>query len=124
MYLTHMPSKKLCFVGREWFCAQASVKVGVSELHGGVGTTKQNENKEDGYSREDCGVVDRREIDGKKMERKKRLGKQMTRMKRTICKETSIGKGISQALAGSGEGFRRQDMRRELKGGRRNPFVQ
>ena len=34
-------------------------------------------------------------------------------MKRNICKESSIGKGSSQTLAESGEGFGRHDMRRE-----------
>ena len=44
----------------------AFVKVGVGALHRGIGNTKQNPNKE---------VVDRREIDGKKIERKQRLKK-------------------------------------------------
>ena len=41
-------------------------------LHRGIGNTKQNLNKEVYiYSRENnCGVVDRREIDGKKIEKK------------------------------------------------------
>ena len=52
------------------------VKVGVGALHRGNGKTKQNaKNKEVVYSRGNCGVVDRREIDGKKMERKPRLKK-------------------------------------------------
>ena len=50
-------------------------------------------------------------MDGKKMERKQRLRKK-TLMKRRICKERSNGKGSSQTLAGSGEGFGRHDMRR------------
>ena len=60
---------KNCGFCREWFCAQAHVKVGVSALHRGIGKTKQNANKEVVYSRENCcGPVDRREIDRKKME--------------------------------------------------------
>ena len=62
-----------CEFCREWFCAQAYVKVGVGALHRGIGKTKQNANREVVHSRKDCGVVDRREIDGKKMERKPRL---------------------------------------------------
>ena len=34
-------------------------------------------------------------------------------MKRNVCKESSIGKGSSQTLAESGEGFGQYDMRRE-----------
>ena len=99
---------------REWFSAQACVKAGVGALHGGIGKTKQNANKEVVYSRENCGVVDRREIDVKKMERKPRLKyKNKPWMKRNICKERSIGKGSSQILAESGAGFGRHDMRRE-----------
>ena len=73
----------------------------------GIGKTKQNANKEVAYkySRENCGVVDRREIDGKKIERKPRLKKiNKPWMKRNIRKENSIGKSSSQTLA---------DMRRE-----------
>ena len=61
-----------------------------------------------------CGDVHRREIDGKGMERKPRLKKiSKPWMKRDISKERSKGKGISQTLAKSGEGFGRHDMRRE-----------
>ena len=55
------------------------MKVGVGALHKGIENTKQNANKEVVCcvpgSRENCGVVDRREIDGKKMERKPQLKK-------------------------------------------------
>ena len=66
---------KNCVFFWEWFCAQAYVKVGVGALHRGIGKAKQRANKEVVYSRENCGVVDRREIDGKKIERKPRLKK-------------------------------------------------
>ena len=49
-----------CGFCREWFCAQAYVRVGVDALHRGVGKTKQNANTEVVYTREDCGVVGRR----------------------------------------------------------------
>ena len=62
-----------CGFCREWFCAQAYMKVGVDALHRGIGKTTQSANKEVVYSRENCGVVDMREIDGKKMETKPRL---------------------------------------------------
>ena len=52
----------------EWYRAQAYVKEGVGALHRGIGQTKQNANKQVVYSRDNCGVVDGREIDGKKME--------------------------------------------------------
>ena len=55
-----------CGFCREWFCAQAYVKVGVGALHRGIGQTKRNANKEVVHSRENCGVVDRREMDWKK----------------------------------------------------------
>ena len=61
----------------EWFCAQAYVKVGVGALHRGM-ERRNNANKKVVCSivgRTGCGVVDRREIDGKKMERKPRLKK-------------------------------------------------
>ena len=105
-----------CGFCREWFCAQAYyVKVGVGALHRGIGKTKQNANKEVVYSsRENCGVVDRREIDGKKMERKPRLKIiNISWLKRNTCKERSIGKVSSQTFAESGEGFGRHEMRRE-----------
>ena len=60
MYLKHMPLKIVGFVGREWFHAQEYVKVGVGALHKGIGKTKQDAKKEVVYSRENCGVVDRR----------------------------------------------------------------
>ena len=44
------------------------MKEGVGALHRGIGQTKQNANKQVVYSRDNCGVVDGREIDGKKME--------------------------------------------------------
>ena len=90
------------------------MKVGVGALHRGIGKTKQNANKEVVYSRENCGVVDGREIDGKKMERKLRLKKKnKSWTKRNKCKERSIRKGSSQTVAESGEGFGRHGMRRE-----------
>ena len=57
--------------------------------------------------------MDRREIDGKKMERKPRLKK--TWMKRNIYKESLIGKDSSQTVQvdDPGEGFGRHDMRRK-----------
>ena len=58
---------------REWFRAQAYVKASVGALHRGIGKTKQDTNKEVVYNRENRGVVDRRDIDGKKMERKPRV---------------------------------------------------
>ena len=88
------------------------MEVGVGELHRGIGKTKQNANKEVVYSRENCGVVDRREIDEKNMETKPRSKKKKTGIKRNTCKESSIRKG-SQTLAESGEGFGRHDMLRE-----------
>ena len=97
-----------CAFCQKWFCAQAYVKVGAGALHRGTGKTKQNANTEFVYinSRENCGVVDRREIDGKKKERKPRLTKiNKPWMKRNICKENSIGNGSSQTLAESGESF-------------------
>ena len=45
MYLKHM-SLKIVFFVRQWFCAQACVKVGVGTLHRGIGKAKQNANKE------------------------------------------------------------------------------
>ena len=51
------------------------MKVDVGALHRGIGKTIQNKNMEVVYSREICRVVDRREMDGKKMERKSRLKK-------------------------------------------------
>ena len=103
-----------CGFCREWYCAQAYVGVGVGALHRGTEKTKRNANKEVVYSREKCGVVDRREIDGKKMERKLRWKKRSKPwMKCTICKESSISKGSSQTLAESREGFGRHDMRRQ-----------
>ena len=84
-------ANKNCGFCRELFCAQAYVKVGVGALHRGIGKTKQNANKEVVYSRENCGVVDRREIDGKKVERKPRLKKiNKPCMKRDTCKESFI----------------------------------
>ena len=75
---------KRCGFRREWFRAQAYVKVGVGALHRGIGKRKQNANKGVVYSRENCGVVvDRREIDGKKMERKPRLKKKKKKMDET-----------------------------------------
>ena len=73
--------------------------------------TRQNTNKEVVYSRENCDVANRREIDGKKMETKPRL-KIINKpwMKRKMFKERSIGKGRCQTLAESGEGFGRHDM--------------
>ena len=50
MYLKNMSLKKR-FV-REWFCANAYVKVGVGALYRGNGKTKQNAHKEVVYSRE------------------------------------------------------------------------
>ena len=44
------------------------MKVGVGAVHRGIGTTKQNANKEVVHSRENCGVLDRRAIDRKKMD--------------------------------------------------------
>ena len=63
-------------------------------LHRGIGKTEQNANKEVVCSREKCVVVDRRETDGKKMERKSQLLKQTNKpwMKRNACKERSIDK--------------------------------
>ena len=55
------------------------MKVGVGALHRGIGKTNQNATKEVVYSRENCGVVHRRQIDGKKMERKLRLKKKKKR---------------------------------------------
>ena len=43
-------------------------------IDSGIGKTKQNANKEVVYIRENCGVVDRREIDGKM---KKKLDKNL-----------------------------------------------
>ena len=91
------------------------MKVGVGALHRGIGKAKQSANKEVVYSRENCGVVDRREIDGKKMKRKPRL-KKMNKpwVKRNLCsKERSIDKASSQTVAESGEGFGWHDMLRE-----------
>ena len=45
------------------------MKVGVGALHRGIGKTKKNAKKEV-YSRDDCGFVDRRAINEKKMGRK------------------------------------------------------
>ena len=84
---------KICGFCREWFCAQAYVKVGVGALHRGIGKTKQNANKEVVCSRENCGVVKRREIDGMKMERKPRLKKEnKSWMKRNMCKKAQVAK--------------------------------
>ena len=47
---------KNCGFSREWFRAQAYVKVGVGALHGGIGMSKQNANEEVVYSRENRGV--------------------------------------------------------------------
>ena len=60
---------------RDCFCAQAFVKVSAGALHRRTGKTKQNANKEVVHSRENCGVVDRQEINEKKIERKPRLKK-------------------------------------------------
>ena len=87
------------FFRERFFSAQEYVKVGVGTLYREIGKTKQNANKEVVYSRENCGVVDRRDIDVNKMERKPRLKKiNKSRLKRNICKEISIGKGSSQML--------------------------
>ena len=106
---------KKCGFCREWFCSQAYVKIGVGALHRRIGKTKQStNNKEIVYSGENYGVVDRRGIDGKEMERKPWLKTtKKTWMKRNICKESSIGKYSSQTLAESGEGFGRYGTRSE-----------
>ena len=87
MYLKHMHAIETCgFFCQEWFCAQAYVKEGVGALHRGIGQTKQSANKEVVNSRENCGVVDRREVDGGEMETKPRLEKtNKPWMKRNIC---------------------------------------
>ena len=59
-----------CWFCREWFCAQENLKMRVCALHRGIGKTKQNAKKEVVHSRENCGVVDRRDVDGQKMETK------------------------------------------------------
>ena len=64
-----------CWFGRERFCAQEYVKIGVGALHKGIAKTKQNANREVVHNRENCGAVDRRQIDWKKMERKPRFEK-------------------------------------------------
>ena len=61
-----------CGFRREWLCAQAYVKVNVGAVHSGVEKDKQNVHK--GvvywYGRKKCVLVHRREIDGKKVEKK------------------------------------------------------
>ena len=48
------------------------MKVSVGALHREIGKAKQNSNNKDVvYSRENSGVVDRREIDVKKMKKKR-----------------------------------------------------
>ena len=90
MYLKHMTLKMVGFVRSSFAHGHIYVKVGAGALHRGNGTTKQNANTEVVYivGRTGCGVVlDRRGIDGKKMERKPRL-KIIYRplMKRNTCK--------------------------------------
>ena len=58
MCLRHVPLKNLDFVGSG--IARRHLRVGVGGLHRGIGKTKQNASKEVVYSRENCGVVDRR----------------------------------------------------------------
>ena len=65
----------------------------VGALHRGTGKTKQNANNRKlciVVGRENCGAVDRRQIDGKKMERKPRLKQKKKWMERKICKPVDI----------------------------------
>ena len=73
------------------------MKVGVGALHRGIGKTKQNANKKVAYSRENCGVVDRREIDGKKMERTPRLEKKINHGRNvTSVRKCQLAKGVAR----------------------------
>ena len=61
MYLKHVYTIENCECCREWFCAQAYVKVDVGALCRGIRKTKQTANKQVVYYSEGNCVVDRRE---------------------------------------------------------------